>query len=98
MVFERNLERVEDGRRELYKIEGLKNEGGGSTGLRGLDSFKWKLTRGGLHSSSSGSVPSDVGPCAGIIGTHQKRLSHLRKPIKSPSRDLCLSIDKEPRL
>lgn len=72
----------------------------GSTGLRGLDSFKWKLTRGGLDSSRRGSVPSDGagGPCAGIIGTHQKRLSHLRKPIKSPSRDLCLSIDKEPRL
>jgi hypothetical protein len=25
MVFERNLERVEDGKRELYKIEGQKN-------------------------------------------------------------------------
>lgn len=58
MVFERKLERVEDGRR----IEGQKNGGGGSTGLRGLDSFKWKLTRGGLlYSSSSGSVPSDGG-------------------------------------
>jgi hypothetical protein len=31
----------------------------GSTGLRGLDSFKWKLTRGGLDSSRRGSVPSD---------------------------------------
>lgn len=78
-AFERKLERVEDETCCIRQMDGKNENWAGWPGLRGLDSFKWKLTRRVI----TWCVPSQMAkglqrrPCAGIIGTHQKRLSPL---------------------